>query len=175
MSTPLVAKPPLTASDGNPFDNLIIFREMVGSLQYLTITRLDISFVVNFVAQFMSQPRTTHLMAVKCILRFVKGTLDHELSFHPQHHPVTLSSYFDADWAGYPDSRISTSGYLVYLSLNLISWCSKKQPTVARSSAEAEYRSLAHASAETTWLGYLLLGVQIALPIMLHYDNLSAT
>ena len=177
MSTPLAAKPILTATDGDLLDNPTVFRELVGSLQYLTITRPDISFAVNSVAQFMSQPRTSHLIAAKRILRYVKGTLDHGLFFSPQRQPVLLSAYSDADWAGCPDSRRSTTGYLVYLGSNLISWCSKKQPTVARSSAEAEYRSLAHASAETTWLGYLLfeLGVRINLPIMLHCDNLSAT
>ena len=125
----------------------------------------------------MSQPSLSHLVAVKRILRYVKGTLGHGLYFAPQRQPVHLSAYSDADWAGCPDSRRSTSGYLVYLGSNLISWCSKKQPTIARSSAESEYRSLAHACAETTWLGYLLyeLGARVQFPILLHCDNLSAT
>lgn len=65
---------------------------------------------------------------------------------------------------------LATLGYLIYIGTNLLSWCSKKQPTVARSSAESEYRSLAHASAKTTWLGYLLyeLGARIKFPIQLH-------
>ncbi|PRQ35279.1 putative RNA-directed DNA polymerase [Rosa chinensis] len=177
MSTPMSAKDSLTATDGALLDNPTEFRTLVGALQYLTITRPDIAFAVNSVSQFMSQPRLPHLVAVKRILRYVKGTLGHGLSFAPQHQPVHLFAYSDADWAGCPDSRRSTSGYLVYLGSNLISWCSKKQPTIARSSAESEYRSLAHACAETTWLGYLLyeLGARIQFPILLHCDNLSAT
>lgn len=97
MSTPLAAKPPLTATNGEPLENPTLFREMVRSFQYLTITHPNISFTVNTVAQFMSQPRTTHLMAAKRILRYVKGTLAYGLSFRPQRHPVTLSAFSDAD------------------------------------------------------------------------------
>ncbi|XP_024164269.1 uncharacterized mitochondrial protein AtMg00810 [Rosa chinensis] len=177
VSTPMSAKTVLTTHDGDLLANPTVFREMVGSLQYLTITRPDIAFAVNSVSQFMSHPRAPHLIAAKRILRYFKGTLGHGLSFSPQCHPVHLSAYSDADWAGCPDSRRSTSGYLIYLGNTLISWCSKKQPTIARSSAESEYRSLAHASAETTWLGFLLyeLGVHIQYPILLYCDNLSAT
>lgn len=106
----------------------------------------------------MSQPRAPHLVAINRILLYIKGSLGHGLLFRPQHHQVHLhlSAYSDANWAGCPDSRCSTSGYLGYLGSNLISWCSKKQPTIVRSSAKSEYRSLAHASVETTWLSYLL-------------------
>ncbi|XP_062013935.1 uncharacterized mitochondrial protein AtMg00810-like [Rosa rugosa] len=177
VSTPMSAKFVLTSTNGVVLANHTVYRELVGSLQYLTITRPDIAFAVNLVSQFMSQPREPHLIAVKRILHYIKGSLSHGLLFTPQRQPVLLSAYSDVDWAGCPDSRRSTSGYLVYLGSNLISWCSKKQPTIARSSAESEYRSLAHASAETTWLGYLLyeLGARIQFPILLHCDNLSTT
>lgn len=177
IKTPMSAKAILTATEGDSLANPTEFRAIVGSLQYLTITRPDIAFAVNSISQFMSQPRTPHLIAAKRILRYLKGTLDHGLFFSRQHQPAHLAAYSDADWAGCPDSRRSTSGYLCYLGTNLISWCSKKQPTIARSSAESEYRSLSHASAETTWLAYLLyeLGARIQFPILLHCDNLSAT
>ncbi|PRQ49673.1 putative RNA-directed DNA polymerase [Rosa chinensis] len=109
MSTPMSAKDSLTATDGALLDNPTEFRTLVGALQYLTITRPDIAFAVNSVSQFMSQPRLPHLVAVKRILRYVKGTLGHGLSFAPQHQPVHLFAYSDADWAGCPDSRRSTS------------------------------------------------------------------
>lgn len=177
VSTPMSAKLSLNSTDGLLLDNPTEFRTIVGALQYLTVTRPDIAYAVNSISQYMSQPRHPHLVAVKRILRYIKGTLGHGLLFVPQRQPVTLSAFSDADWAGCPESRRSTSGYLVYLGSNLISWCSKKQPTIARSSAESEYRSLAHASAETTWLAYLLyeLGANVTFPILLHCDNISTT
>lgn len=103
----------------------------------------------------MNSPRHAHMVAVKCILRYVKGSLEYGIQFRPQQIPSLLHVFSDADWAACPDSRCSTSGYLLYFSSNLISWCSKKQPTVARSSAESKYRALAHACAESSWLSYL--------------------
>ncbi|XP_061999292.1 uncharacterized mitochondrial protein AtMg00810-like [Rosa rugosa] len=175
VSTPMSAKTALTTTDGPLLENPTIFWELVGSLQYLTITRPDITFVVNMVFQFMSKPRAPHLVAAKRILRYVKGTIGHGLLFTPQRQPVTLSAYSDPDWAGCPTTRRSTSGYLVYLGSDLISWCSKKHPTIACSSAESEYHSHAHACADTMWLGYLLyeFGAHIQFPVLLHCDNLS--
>ncbi|CAM8975113.1 unnamed protein product [Rhodiola kirilowii] len=177
VCTPMTPKAQLNSTDGTLLDNPTSFREIVGSLQYLTITRPDIAYAVNFISLFMSQPRTPHLVAAKRILRYIKGTIDHGLSFKPQRQLVTLSTYSDADWVGCPESRRSQTGYLLYIGSNLVSWCSKKQPTVARSSAESEYRALAHACAETTWIVSLLseFGANIHYPILLYCDNLSAT
>ncbi|XP_062029019.1 uncharacterized mitochondrial protein AtMg00810-like [Rosa rugosa] len=151
------------ATEGDFLPDPSVFREIVGSLQYLTITHPDIAFAVNSISQFMSQPHTPHLIAAKRILRYIKSTLDHGLFFRPHHQPAYLAAYVDADWVGCPDSCRSTSEYLVYLGTNLVSWSSKKQPTVARSSTVSEYRSLSHASAESTWLAFLLyeLGARI--------------
>lgn len=93
------AKSNLTVVDGDLLDNLypFLFREIIGSLQYMTITRPDISFTVNFLSQFLSQLRVPHLVAVKRILRYAKGTLDHGLWFEPQRQPIHLSAYLDAD------------------------------------------------------------------------------
>jgi hypothetical protein len=103
----------------------------------------------------MHAPRDSHLNLVKRILRYVKGTLD--LGMHFSSSPTTsLTAYSDADWAGCPDTRRSTSGYCIYLGDNLISWSSKRQTTVSRSSAEAEYRAVAHAVAECCWVRQLL-------------------
>lgn len=108
-----------------------------GALQYLTMTRPDLAYVVQQVCFFMHAPREPHLALVKRILRYVKGTLSSGL--HIDTGPVdTLIAYSDADWAGCPDSRRSTSGYCVYLGDTLVSWSSKRQTTVSRSSAKAE-------------------------------------
>ncbi|CAL2224604.1 unnamed protein product [Prunus armeniaca] len=176
-STPIHSKAQLSSLDGEPLSDPTEFHRLVGSLQYLTLTRPDISFAVQHVAQFMSIPRTSHLTAAKRILRYLKGTLQLGLEFRSSSSPLALHAYSDADWAGCPDTRRSTSGYCIFLGPNLISWSAKKQPTVSRSSAESEYRSLAGVSAETVWISNLLheLHVPASRPITLYCDNLSAT
>ena len=112
---------------------------------------------------------------IKRILRYVKGTLSSGL--HIGIGSVqSLTAYSDADWAGCPDSRRSTSGFCVYLGDNLVSWSSKRQATLSRSSAEAEYRAVAHAVAECCWLRQLLqeLHVPLASATVVYCDNVSA-
>ncbi|TQD68987.1 hypothetical protein C1H46_045480 [Malus baccata] len=150
------------------------YRSIVGALQYLTWTRPDLSFAVNQVCQFLHCPRDSHFQAVKRILRFLKGSLDQGMWF--KKCPLHLTAYSDADWAGCVFDRRSTSGYCIYLGSNLISWSAKKQPTVARSSTEAEYRSLAHTAAELTWICKIFKDVAFHLTIIptLWCDNVSA-
>uniref|UniRef100_A0A2N9FBP7 Reverse transcriptase Ty1/copia-type domain-containing protein n=1 Tax=Fagus sylvatica TaxID=28930 RepID=A0A2N9FBP7_FAGSY len=134
----------------------------------------DISFSVHQVCQYMSTPTSTHLAAAKRILRYIRGTLNHGIAFTPG--SLHLSAYTDADWAGDPDDRRSTSGYIVYLGSNPITWSAKKQPTVSRSSTESEYRALAIASAELCWMRTLLkdLGIFLSHTPILWCDNVSA-
>jgi len=123
----------------------------------------------------MHDPREPHLALLKRILRYVKGTLSTGL--HIGTGPVDrLTAYSDADWAGSPDSRRSTSGYCVFLGDNLVSWSSKRQTTVSRSSAEAEYRAVAHAVAESCWLRQLLqeLHMPLSSATLVYCDNVSA-
>lgn len=141
-SMPLATKISFSASDGDLLSSPTSYREFVGCLQYLTITRPDLAFAVNTVAQYMSTPCSSHMIAGKRILCYIEGTLDFGLTLCPQSTPTRLTVYSDADWAGCPYSRRSTTGYLIDLGSNLISWCSKKHPTISRSSTEFEYRSL---------------------------------
>ena len=129
----------LSALDGAllPSDDAIEYRCIVAGLQYLTITRPDISFAVNKVCQFLSQPTEVHWEAVKHILRYVKGTLDTGLRNRKSIF-TGVSIFTDADWTGCVDDRCSTGGFAMFVGPNLISWSSKKQPTVSRSSTEAE-------------------------------------
>ena len=141
-----------------------LYRSLVGALQYLTITRPHIAYAVNSVSQFLHSLTEDHFLAVKRILRYVKGTLHFGLTFHPSDAPSALIAYSDVDWAGCPDTRRSTSGYSIYLGDNLVSWSAKKQPTVSCSSCESEYCALALTTAELLWLTHLLRDLRISLP-----------
>ncbi|XP_055960787.1 uncharacterized mitochondrial protein AtMg00810-like [Mercurialis annua] len=151
------------------------YRGIVGALQYLTLTRPDLAYSVNYVSQFMHAPTVANLKMVHRILRYIKGTLS--MSLHlTSDTSLNLSAFSDADWAGCPMTRRSTTGYCTYLGSNIISWCAKKQHTISRSSTEAEYRAMAHTTAELTWLTYLLQDLRI-LPVsspILYCDNMSA-
>ncbi|XP_026377731.1 uncharacterized protein LOC113272031 [Papaver somniferum] len=113
----------------NPSD----YRSIICALQYLTLTRPDITFVVNFASQFLHAPTYEHMILVKRILRFVKSSLGYGITIRSG-DITTISGYSDSDWDGYPDSRRSTSGYCVFVVSTLVSWQSKKQPTVSQSS-----------------------------------------
>ncbi|XP_058201268.1 uncharacterized mitochondrial protein AtMg00810-like [Rhododendron vialii] len=173
-NSPMAVKHTVMSDDDLPFTNVSLYRGIVGALQYLTITRPDLSLAVNYACQHMHHPTIGHFKAVKRLLRYLKGTIDQGLSFSPG--DFVLTGYSDADWAGNSVDRRSTTGYCMFLGSNLISWTAKKQPTVARSSTEAEYRALAQAAAELSWLVMLLrdLGISVASPPVLWCDNLSA-
>uniref|UniRef100_A0A2N9GH94 Reverse transcriptase Ty1/copia-type domain-containing protein n=1 Tax=Fagus sylvatica TaxID=28930 RepID=A0A2N9GH94_FAGSY len=173
-SSPSCPNTRLSLHDGDLLPDPHLYRSMVGALHYLTFTRLDISFAVHQVCQYMSAPTTIHFAAAKRILRYLRGTFNHGIEFTSG--PLHLSAYTDADWAGDPDDRRSTSGFLVYLGNNAVTWSAKKQPTVSRSSTESEYRALAIASAELCWVRSLLkdLGIYLTDPPVLWCDNVSA-
>ena len=123
----------------------------------------------------MHDPREPHFTAIKRILRYLKGTITEGLHISPS-KTTTLTAYTDADWAGCPTTRRSTSGFAVFLGDNLISWPSKRQPTVSRSSAEAEYRGVANTVAETIWIRNLLtkLYCPLSTATIVYCDNVSA-
>jgi hypothetical protein len=147
----------------------------VGSLIYLTVTCPDLTYAVHLVSQFMSAPRSTHYVAVLRILRYIKGTLFHGFHFSAQ-SSLELRAYTDADWAGDPTDRHSTTRYCFLLGSSLISWRSKKQSVVTRSSTEVEYRALANATSELLWLRWLLadMGAPQTTSTPIHCDNRSA-
>ncbi|XP_042488724.1 uncharacterized mitochondrial protein AtMg00810-like [Macadamia integrifolia] len=132
------------------------YQRLVGKLIYLYLTRPDISYAMRVVSQFMHAPKSGHLDAVYCILRYFKSSPGKGLLYAKNHH-LRIEGYSDVDWAGSIFDRRSTSGYCTFVGGYLVIWRSKKQPVVARSSAEAEYRAMAHAVCELTWLCWLVL------------------
>ncbi|MCF8701912.1 hypothetical protein L3054_11040 [Corynebacterium sp. MC-10] len=173
--TPVDSKGKLSASSGTPYEDPTKYRRLAGALQYLTFTRPDISYAVQQVCLFMHDPKVQHMEALKCILHYIRGMID--FGTHVYKSPLqSLLSYTDADWGGCPDTRRSTSGYCVYLGDNLISWSSKRQPTLSKSSAEAEYRGVANVVSESCWIRNLLLELHcpIRQATLVYCDNVSA-
>nr|CAN63185.1 hypothetical protein VITISV_000411 [Vitis vinifera] len=155
VDTPMDPNVKLVPGQGEPLGDPGRYRRLVGKLNYLTITRPDISFPVSVVSQFLQSPCDSHWDVVIRILRYIKSTPGQGMLYENRGH-TQVFGYTDTDWAGSPTNRRSTSGYCVFIGGNLISWKSKKQDVVVRSSAEAEYRAMALATCELIWLRHLL-------------------
>lgn len=154
--------------------NQTLYRGMIGSLLYLTASRPDIAFSVGLCARFQANPKESHLSAVKRILRYLKGTDDLCL-FYPRSDVFDLKGYTDADFAGDLVNRKSTSGTLQFLGSCLVSWSSRKQVSVALSTAEAEYVAAAACCSQLLWIRQQLkdFGLNcVCVPI--YCDNTSA-
>jgi len=163
----------LTADESVSVDDPTLYRSILGALQYATVTRLEISFSVNRVCQYMHKPQIHHWKAVKRIPRYLVGTSTHGLLLNPSPN-YSITAYSDSNWATDLDDRKSTTGYCIFVGRNLVSWSSKKQKVVSRSSTDAEYRSIAAALTNITWIQSLMTELRISssTPII-HSDNLS--
>lgn len=157
-----------------------LYRNCIGSLLYLACwTRPDISFAVSELSRFVSKPCVKHWDAAKHLMRYIKGTLDFGIKYTKPNStgngevPNVLWGYVDSDWAGCPDSRRSTSGYVLMLNGAAISWKSKRQTVVALSSAEAEYISASSLVQEVIYVRRLLenLGFPQTKPTTIYEDN----
>jgi uncharacterized membrane protein YgcG len=175
VATPMESNLKLMPDEGDFIDDPDIYRRLVGKLIYLTITRPDISYAVSVVSQFMTNPRVPHMNAVIRILKYLKNAPGRGLFYRSSGH-LRIEGYTDADWAGSPSDRKSTTGYCTFIGGNLVTWRSKKQSVVARSSAEAEYRAMAHTTCELTWLRTVLqeFGLLTQGPTPLYCDNQAA-
>ena len=156
-----------------------VYRGIVGSLIYASIsTRPDVTHAVNMLSRFMSRPGKTHLNAGKRILRYLQGSSEYGLQYNRNKNEdgkITISAYSDSDWGGDSEDRKSTTGYVVFINNNLVSWSTKKQATVALSTAEAELMAAAEVIKEVIWMKYILneLMYEVRLPIHIFIDNQS--
>ncbi|KAE8728872.1 Myb domain protein 65, putative isoform 3 [Hibiscus syriacus] len=164
------------SGDGELLADTTMYRSIVGSLLYVCHTRPELAFSVGKVAQFMHKPREIHLVAVKRILRYLAGTVEYGLVFFPARSKFSVSAFADADWGANITDRRSILGYGVFLDNHLVAWSSKKQNSVSRSTMEAEYKSLADATAEVTWVSTLLaeLGLKQHVKPVIWCDNTGA-
>ncbi|RVW57690.1 Retrovirus-related Pol polyprotein from transposon TNT 1-94 [Vitis vinifera] len=170
--TPMDTTVKLEESDGSAPVDKGRYQRLVGKLIYLSYTRPDIGFSVSVVSQFMNNPTEKHMTAVIRILRYLKMTLGKGLFFQ-RTTKKEIEIFSDADWAGSVTDRRSTSGHCSFVWGNLVTWRSKKQSVVARSSAEAEFRAMAQGICEGIWLNRLLEELRVPLkhPMVLYCDN----
>jgi hypothetical protein len=150
----------------------ILYRTIVGSLVYLTITRPYIAYDVHVVSQFVVSPSTVHWAAVLRILRYLQGTVFQSLLLSST-SSLELRVYSDADHGSDPIDRKSVTGFCIFLGDSLISWKSKKQSIVSQSSTEAEYHSMTSTTKEIVWLCWLLADMRVFFshPTPMYCDN----
>ena len=178
VATPLEVGKKLqkTTDEDQIFHDTSLYQQAIGCLRYpATTTRPDIAAAVSSLSQYMSNPSVDHWVGVKRVLRYLRGTINYGLRFTSKDENE-LVGYSDSDWAGDVDTRRSTSGYAFFVGNLLISWSSKKQPTVAKSSTEAEYVALSTATQEAIWLRRLLsdLHFRSPRPTVINEDNQGA-
>ena len=138
LSTPMDSNLKLLTADSSGLVDVTHYRQIIGSLIYLSNTRPYICFAVNTLIQYLVQPRWVHLIVAKHVMRYLKGTIDFGL-FYDNSHEYRLYVYIDVDWAGSISDRKSTSGGCYSLGSAMISWFSRKQSIVSLSKTEAEY------------------------------------
>jgi hypothetical protein len=174
--TPMECRLKLIKDDGSALIDATLYRSVIGSLRYLVNSRPDLAHAVGMVSRFMEKPSTTHWCAVKQILRYVRGTLNHGCRYKAGRGNAELLGYSDSDHAGDIGDRKSTSGQVFFVGRNLVTWSSQKQKVVATSSCEAEYVAANSATCQGVWLSRLLGEMQGKKAVMfrLLVDNKSA-
>uniref|UniRef100_A0A803MDU7 Retrovirus-related Pol polyprotein from transposon TNT 1-94-like beta-barrel domain-containing protein n=1 Tax=Chenopodium quinoa TaxID=63459 RepID=A0A803MDU7_CHEQI len=160
VATPMSTGLKLFLEDGDLLSEPDTYKRLVGRLLYLGITRPDLSYAVQHLSQFMHAPRITHLRAALHVIKYLKGTVDSGL-WYSANSTLDLQGYSDADWGGCQFSSRSLSAYAIFLGSNLVSWKTKKQRSVSKSSTESEYRSMPVTSSELEWVYGLLEDLQV--------------
>lgn len=158
VRNPMVLGCKLTKEGTGAAVDATMFKQLVGSLRYLTATRPDLMYSVNLVSRYMEAPREQHLLAAKRILRYVQGTKEYGIQYW-RGGEERLVGFVDSDYAGDEDDRKSTSGYLFLYGEGAVSWASKKQPIVTLSTTEAEYVSAANGACQAVWLRNILKSI----------------
>jgi len=141
----------LSANEGDLVEDTTMYICIVGSLIYMPITRPNLSYAIGMVSQFMQTPRKPHLDAVNHILRYIKHILQCGMFYETKSH-LQVHGYTNVDWAGNVSDRRSTNGFMFSFGNGVISWSNKKQPIVALSSTEVEYKSASIVACEIVWL-----------------------
>jgi hypothetical protein len=175
MSTPMVIGCKLTKDDDSPDVYQSSYRSMIGRLLYIKTSHPDIMHVVGMVGRYQSAPKQSHLIAIKRIFKYLKGTMNYGL-WYPRNQNFKLSVYSNVDWANCVDERKRTSGGPFFLADSLVAWLSKKKCSISLSNTEAEYIEAATFYTQVLWMFQTLadLEVKYTALIPIHCDNTSA-
>jgi hypothetical protein len=176
VQNPIVPGCKLTKNEENAKGvNTTEYKQLVGSLLYLTATRPDLMYAVGLVSRYMERPTEMHLQAVKRILRYLRGTTEFGIIYR-KGDEGQLRAYADSDYAGDVDDRKSTSGFVFMLGTGAVSWSSKKQPVVTLSTTEAEFIAAASCACQGVWLRRILgnIGLEQVTSTVIYCDNNSA-
>ena len=173
--TPIKVNHRLTIHKNDSYIESKSYQKIIGKLQYLSHTRPDICYSVNVLSQFMHSPQTPHFQALNRILRYLKGRSGLGITYR-RTGKLDLILYTDSDFAGSRIDYRSTTGYYTIFSGNLITWRSKKQSVVSKSSTEVEFRAMSKGIDEAMWIKHLLDDLKISYiqPIIIRCDNKSA-
>jgi hypothetical protein len=149
-STPIDSKRKLNTEDDEPLEDINQYQRLVEKLIYLMVTRPDHAFAVSQVSQFMHAPRSTHMESIDRILRYLKRTPGKGILMR-KNNSNDICGYIDADWVENFDRKFTT-GDCTFVYGNIITWKSKKQNIIARSSAEVKYRAMASTTSKLIWI-----------------------
>jgi len=175
-ATPMEVRLKLSKQGTSPAVDTTMYRSLIGSLRYLLNTRLDLAFAVGYLSRFMEDLRQEYMAAIKHLLRYVAGTINHGLAYTGDCVELKLIGYSNSDMAGDVDDRKSTTGVVFFLGDTIVAWQSQKQRVVALSSCKAEYIAGAAAACQGVWLRRLLEDVlgRSTPPPLIKTDNMSA-
>jgi hypothetical protein len=176
VKNPIVPDTKLIKDGGEDSENSTLFKQIIDSLMYLSVTRPDIAFVVCMLSKFMTDPKTSYMTAAKRVLRYVKGTTNLGVFYRrsAENSEYDLKVYTDNDYRHVEDRR-STSGYVFFLSEGAVAWSSRKQPVVTLSTTEAEYVAAAACACHSIWMKRVLnsLGFSSCKCVKIFRDNSS--
>uniref|UniRef100_A0A6N2KS35 Reverse transcriptase Ty1/copia-type domain-containing protein n=1 Tax=Salix viminalis TaxID=40686 RepID=A0A6N2KS35_SALVM len=150
--TPMVSGVKLTKDEAGTRVDATQYKQMIGSLMYLTVSRSNLMYVMSLVSRYMETPTEVHMMAVKRILRYIKGTSELGIHYRRGEEIEGIVAYSDSDYAGDLDDRRSTPGYVFMMGTGVVAWCSKKQAMVTLSTTEAEFISAAVCACQVIWM-----------------------
>ncbi|GKB34925.1 uncharacterized mitochondrial protein-like protein, partial [Tanacetum coccineum] len=174
VKCPMLPPNNLGPNESRVFVNETLFRGMIGSLMYLTARRPDMQFSTCLCARYQANPKESHLVAVKRIFRYLKGT-PHLGLWYLKGSGFDLKAYSNSDYARCNLDRKSTSGGCQILGGKLVCWSTKKQNSVAMSSAEAEYVAAAGCYAQVLWIKSQLADYDVLYDkVPIFFDNTSA-